>query len=129
MNKKVLSLANDSVIPYLKHFSVIGIETEENSSWFYAVGKYENSQRVDVLSVAKKDSGCNTTNFWDLDRFAIIFAMHICGYKLQWTASGSPMWPVWYLNSFEMKNFSIEYEKILSKYGFDRLSAEKNRFA
>lgn len=129
MKKQVLEMANDSAEFYLRHFNVCGIEYEKDSSWFYAVGKYDNSERMTVLSVAKKNSGCKTTNFWDFYRFSIIYAMHICGYKLKWCANGSPMWPVWYLNQFEMKNFLIEYDKMISKYGFTRASVQTNSFA
>ena len=128
MNKKVLSMANDSVAWYLRNFNVIGIEYEKDSSWFYAIGKYENSNQVNVLSVAKKDSGCKTTVFGDFNYFAILYALHACGYSAKWTAKGYVMWPVWYLNRFEMQNFLIEYDKIISKYGFDRLSVERNTY-
>lgn len=129
MKEKVLAMANETAAAYLEKFDVLGIEEEKESSWFYAVGKYKNSDKMDVLSVAKKDSGCETTVFWDFYHFAIIYAIHECGYKLKWMPNGNPMWPVWYLNRFEMKNFLIEYDKMIGKYGFDRVSVEKNIYA
>lgn len=127
--KKVLEMANESAEWYLRNFNVLGIEYEKDSNWFYAVGKYENSNRVTVLSVAKKDSGCKTSVFWDLYRFSIIYAMHACGYKIEWSGNGNPIWPIWYLNTFEMKNFLFEYDNMISKYGFNRASVQTNSFA
>lgn len=129
MKKKALQLANKTAETWLKNFNVLGIEYENDSNWFYVVGKYENSERMSVLSLAKKNSGCVSSYFWDFYRFSIIYAMHVCGYKIKWASNGNHIWPVWYLNTYEMKNFSIEYEKMITKYGFTRASVQTNSFA
>ena len=129
MKKQVLEMANDSAEWYLRNFNVCGIEYEKDSSWFYAIGKYDKSEQMNVLSIAKKESGCKTTVFGDFNYFAILYALHACGYSAKFTPKGYVMWPVWYLNQFEMKNFLIEYDKMIEKYGFTRASVQTNSFA
>lgn len=124
MKEKVLAMANSSADWYLKNFNVLGIEEEKDSNWFYAVGKYDNSKKITVLCVAKKDSDCKTGFMGDLNRFAIIYAMDRCGLKIKWR-NDYPIWPVWYHDRDAMEKFLSVYNPLIAKYGFDRKSILK----
>ena len=126
--KEVLAMANKSAEWYLKNFNVCGVEEEKDSNWFYAVGKYENSNRMTVLCVAKKNSDCKTGSMGTFYRFAIIRSMDLCGFKIHWK-NDNPIWPVWYLNENEMDKFLSFYNPLIEKYGFNRASVQTNTFA
>lgn len=121
MKQKILSMTDDKHAEwYLRNFNVIGVEQRgKNDNWFYVVGKYEKSNQVNVLCIAKKGTGCKSSVFADLNYFAIVDAMEQLNYKVLWTRNSYPMWPVWYLDEERFMKFHAVWKSIISKYGFD----------
>ena len=126
--QKVMEMTNESGREWLSWGKeVIGIEDRNEKNWFYAVFRYTGSEKVYVLSLPRKRTDCKASNFGHLYYFALLNAQKDAGIGIVWNKNGWPMWPVWHCNDEQkLRKFEECFASIIGKYGFDKLSIDKN---
>ncbi len=133
MEEKIKSMTNNDGINFMFRFDdyeVLGIEDRGEKNWFYTVVRYHGSQKVCVLSMPRKESGCKPSHFGHLEYYALLASIEFAGIKVVWARQGWPMWPVWYCDDEQkLSTFRNKYREIIGKYGFDERTIERNRYS